>query len=409
MKQWLNEEALLTVEAGSGALSRYELEELCVGSVVRSVTEAGMGCLLRLNGEFFARGSVVVIDGSNGEAAFGAFIDSLEMPDVAFPRSHRGARATELLPFTIRVAALPVTMRQLEGIGPGSLVNLDCPCQADGLDTQALLIVAGIAVASGTVTVIGENMGLRITALSSAFPSGSAPCTTGAVLAPGYSAEPVKNYNFRMPDRFTKRAIMRAADIHGRFLQLWQSRFPRLTDWKIILVDQLNFGEWLDDAGRPSALILSCPSAERQREYPLNDEVRFPDTFLLEGRGVSKPLVERELSGLREWSRKRLFPGKVPPLRLAFDSRAAELLQTDSSFEIGLSALRAAWLETADLRLGAAAGAERAAETPEPRLREQGDRYAMILLLRLESPDGGRLDIVYPDALLDPFLPVLGR
>ena len=93
-------------------------------------------------------------------------------------------------------------------------------------------MIVGKTVAYGKVTVIGENMGLRITAMLVEAPHDSFPRTTGSALAPGYTAEIVKDYNFRMPDRFTKRAIMRTADIHLDFIRGWQSRFPELTGWK---------------------------------------------------------------------------------------------------------------------------------------------------------------------------------
>jgi flagellar motor switch/type III secretory pathway protein FliN len=267
MKEWINEEAVLTVDVGTGWISRYEAEGLAAGSIVRSSAEAGNPCIVRVNGGFFAQGSVAVVDGA-GEpptALLGAFLESFDEPENVFPRPARGDEAIELLPFALRLNAVRLPFSSLEGAGIMSFVNLD-RC-ADG-GTDAELILAGIAVAEGKVVVIGENMGLRVTRLLFESPRGNFPRTTGSVLSALYNAESVKNYNFRMPDCFTKRAIQRTQEIHLEFLRGYESRFPGSGGWKLDLVDQLNYGEWLDDGARPHPRLPEGENFQSSEKIP---------------------------------------------------------------------------------------------------------------------------------------------
>jgi flagellar motor switch/type III secretory pathway protein FliN len=404
MKKWMDEDAVLTVDVGTGWMSRFEFESLSAGTVVRSATEAGTGCAIRLNGDFFAQGSVAVFDGSAG-AFFCAFLDSLEEPAKRNPEPRRGDLATGLLPFAVRLATVRVPMRALEGTGVSTIVNLD---RALSPERDAELVIAGQTVASGKVVVIGENMGLRINELCVELPRGSFPRMTGSALSSGYAAEPVKDYNFRMPDRFTKRAIMRTHDIHLDFLRSLQARLPELSGWKLEFIDQLNYGEWLDDIGGRNASFVSFRPASRARAYEREESARLPDTPLIEASGATFKIDDATLAIVREWVRSRHEPKDEIPYQLAL-SGAARSLAGDPDFGITLASLRNGWLDTADLRIGEAAGADPATVSGAPSLRNDRDRSFMILIARFTRPDGSKMDIVYPENLIEPYLPALGR
>ena len=405
MKAWMDEEAALAVDSGIGWISRYELEGLAPGSVVRSGTEAGTGCPISLNGEFFAQGSVVVIDRPGDDALLGAFIDSLEEGSSRPSPPRRGDRANELLPFAIRLGEIRVRMRDLDGTGVSSLINLDRPI---GLSCDANLLVSGIPVASGKVAVIGENMGLRIESITASLPAGSLPRTTGAALAPGYSAEKVKDYNFRMPDCFTKRAINRFSDIHLDFLRGWQARLPEFSGWRLSLVDQLNYGEWLDDIGGKPMSFAAFSPARRFRAYEREARALMPDTFLVESVSSRIRLGSGDLAGARAWAEARLGGGAEIPFQLALDSNVGGI-PGDGDLEITLACLRNAWLDAGDLRIGMDAGAEPVTFSATPFFESVENRSRMILIARFTRADGHRMDVVYPQGLIAPHLPALGR
>jgi len=375
---------------------------------VRSLTEAGTGCPIALNGAFFAQGSVAVLEGSaaGGEKArLGAFIDSLEDGEDRLPRPRRGDRAGDLVPYAVRLSTVRVRMRDLEGTGISTFINLDRTLEGN---CGAELVVSGIAVASGTVVVIGENMGMRIVTVDAELPQGSFPRTTGSVLAPGYGAEVVKDYNFRMPDCFTKRAITRFHAIHLDFLRSWLARLPSNTAWQLSLVDQLNYGEWLDDVAGRAMTVASFAPARRERVYEREGAPRLPETFLVEAPVARYPIGETELAEIRSWAETRLGHTDEIPFQLALDSPAASATG-DADFEITLACIRNGWLDVGDLRIGRDAGASGAGLSSKPYFSAAADRSRMILLARFTRSDGSRMDIVYPQSLLAPYLPALGR
>lgn len=410
MKAWLDHDAVLTVDVGTGWMSRYEFEQLSVGCVARSGTEAGTASRVLLNGSFFALGSVRVSEasGDQGGPVFCVSLDSFEEPGSTACQPARGDDAGSLLPFSVRVGSVALRLRSLEGAGLRTIVNLGRPCPG-GAEADAELVVAGVPVAEGKVSVIGENLGIRVTRLRCELPSGAFPRTTGALLAPGYRGEPVKDYNFRMPDRFTKRAIMRFEALHSDFLRALQARFPEFSGWRIAVVDQLTYGEWLDDPLRPTGAVVRFTGAELVRAYEREASPALPATGIVEAPDEARPLSEQAVAGLREWAASRAGMRESIPYQIAFDSATARMLERDSGFAEGLACLRSGWLGVADLRVGRASGSADAVVSADPVLRSGHDRWGMILIARLESPEGGRMDIVYPEGRIDPFLPLLGR
>lgn len=409
MKAWIDEIATLTVDIGSGWMSRYEFEQLTAGSIVRSSAEAGTGCAVRLNGEFFAVASIVVVDGNSGESGFPqlcAMLEGFSETESFTPAPRRGDDATGLLPFSVRLGGISAPMSAFAGTGLKTVVNLDRPCSAT---EDAELVVSGVPVAVGKVLVIGENMGFRVARMVAEPPRGNFPRTTGSVLAPLWRAEKVADYDFTRPDRFTRRVIERTASIHLDFLRLWQSRFPDSGDWRLSFVDQLNYGEWLDDPARPGAAFVAFRSAELRRDYPRDAALRPGATFFVEPANAVLPIGRKTLADLREWVQARLERRDLLPFQIALDPGAAKLLDGDPAFDIGLACLRNAWLSVADLRIGRAAGAPEATVSRAPDCSDSFVRSFMILLVRFESATGGKIDVVYPEDLVEPYLPSLGR
>lgn len=405
MKEWTDEQAALTVDVGTGWIARYEFEGLTVGSVIRSTLEAGMNSTARLNGEFFACVSVIVVADSQKEF-LGAFISNFEETENMRPGPARGDEATELLPFAVRMCSIQIKMRDLDGTGLYSVINFDSKISEEN---DAELIVAGIAVAKGKVVVIGENMGLRVTELLCKMPQGSLPRMTGSVFPLNYSAEKIKNYNFRMPDCFTKRAIMRAETIHREFLRGYQSRFPETGEWKLDFIDQLNYGEWLDDKAKPAGQFLSFRPAVRRRDYVKEGISRLPKKFLVEASAAAFPFSGNCITGLRDWAARLLEKTEALPFQIALGPQSKTVLEKDPGFDIGLACLRNGWFALGDIRIGSASSAESAVISTTPCACEARNRWGMILLARFSTVLGEKMDIVYPEDLLSPFLSALGR
>lgn len=405
MADWKKERAHVTVDAGEGWMSRFELEGLRVGSIVRSQTEAGWSQRVELNGKFLARASIIIVGRPDGtDERLCARIDDMRDEDPRPEPQERGDGLLELLPFAIRVAALDLAMEDLEGAGPRSLINLD---RNFSMDEDAELVVAGVPAARGKVAVIGECLGIRVTALLVAPGAGSPPRTTGAAVLPGYAAERVKDYNFKMPDCFTKRAIDRAAEIHLEFLRGLEASGAGAAGFRLARVDQLTYGEWCADPGRAAAVAVMTKPAGRRRDYEREAPGGLPPKLLVQAGDARLPLGAERIDPYREWIAQSAVSAGLLPLVVGFDAAGSAALEADPLFALGFACLRGGWMRVADLRIGQGAGGE-VLQGPPP-AAEGAVRWEMILLARFEATDGKRMDIVYPLALLEPYLPVLGR
>ena len=135
----------------------------------------------------------------------------------------------------------------------------------------------------------------------------------------------------------------------------------------------------------------------------------MPDALVVESSNARYPLTDSEKSDISSWIASRLEKRASLPCRIAVDARTAELFGRDENSDISLACLRNSWLAVADPRIGRAAGADAAVLTRELPATSERERWSMILVVRLESENGGKIDIVYPEDLIDPILPALGR
>jgi len=147
--------APLSVEIGSGWLSRFEAATLRTGDVVVSTQVAGLPVVARYNGNFFAEGELMVLGPGSAGTSPGMFalrLLSLSPDHQNQAQPERGEEATELLPFTIRLATVQFNLNELAGLGPQSVVHLDTPCD---VPDNATLSIAGLDFGRGTTVVCG--------------------------------------------------------------------------------------------------------------------------------------------------------------------------------------------------------------------------------------------------------------
>jgi flagellar motor switch/type III secretory pathway protein FliN len=383
MDDFLSAVGKLTVDVGSGWISRYEAGVLAPGDVVRSETDAGSAHRVGYNGEYLCDGSLVVAGDT-----FAVRMERLEPEAPPPPFPERGDEATELLPFAIRVGNVEVPLGELSGAGRLSFINLR---RREGGSEDAELVVAGLSLAAGKVVVIDEKLGLRVT--RRLFRPFEEAClrTTGSLLGPGYSAEPIKDYDFKRPDCFTKRGIDRAREVHLEFLRSLQARIPSASKYALAEIDQLCYREWtqiLPGSGRKHALLGSSLGRPREDSRP-----GLPARLLVEPLGSEGRLGEDSAAAIREYAEAQLkvAAAESRPVILSLGGSALSLLDEDPGLEILASCLRNGWKRVADLRLSAARGISEEAPGDEAAYPNE-----MILYALLESPDGGKLEIVYP-------------
>jgi flagellar motor switch/type III secretory pathway protein FliN len=398
---FISSKGRVAVDVGRGWLSRYEAGILAEGGVIRSEDDAGSPHFVSLNGEYLCDGSLAVF----GERLF-LRVESLEPDARPRPFPERANDATELLPFAIRVAAVEVRISELAGIGRRSYIELD---RAFREDEDAELVVAGLPVAAGKVAVIGERLGMRVARRLAEPYRDPEVRTTGSLLPPGYGAEPVKDYRFKMPDVFTKRGILRAQELHLEFLRTIQARSAAAAGYRLELVDQLSYGEWLDAqpaAGRSYALLPTLPS--RGREAAAEPPRRL---VARAAAGESTSLGEETLAALRSCAEQSLRPAGARPVVLALGGDALSLLDEDPGLGVTASCLRNGWKRVADLRVEAPAGALAGSGFASERAPGGEAAYPgeMILLARFASAGGGSLELVYPLRCLEALFAELNR
>lgn len=237
----------LSVILGRGWMSRFEASGLAFGDVAIGDMQAGNPCTVRFNGQFFAEGEVVVLDppdDRSGPAVFGVRLVSFCADHDRPVQPERGREATELLPFAIELAAADFSLAELAGTGAQTIILLGSP--VDRPDDASLLI-AGFPAGRGKVVVVGEYLGLRITALDARPDRGVGEVrTTGVRLLAAEAAGIAKDFDFRRPDCVTKVVIDRLSAIHQEFLRSLQMLFPRARSIRLGSSDQLTFGEWLE-------------------------------------------------------------------------------------------------------------------------------------------------------------------
>ena len=186
------EKGKLTLSVGEGYLSAYEISVLKPGDIVMTSKLAGEGYSVFFNNQYLLTGEVVVITNS-----FGFRVTSFVPPKTGGNLTTSIDHAVEMLPFTVRLGEIEVSLSELNGVGPGTIVNLDT---AYSESEDAELLLAGIPIARGKVGVTYENMHLRISEVY-AGNTGiqiSEVRSSGNLLEKDFSTQYCKNYNFKL-------------------------------------------------------------------------------------------------------------------------------------------------------------------------------------------------------------------
>jgi len=381
MNDFLSSAATLTVDIGSGWISRFDAGTLKAGDVVMADEEAGSAQRARLNGEYLCEASLSVVNDR-----FFARIERLEPDAPPPPPPERGDEATEVLPFAIRVASILTDLGQMSGLGRLSFIDLD---KDFDVEEDVELVVADCPIAAGKTVVIGERFGIRITRrLADGFEEPEMR-TTGAVLDDRLSAERVKDYDYLRPDCFSMRGILKAKAIHLEFLRTLAVRMPSAAALRLSRVDQLAYYEWAEASGpgdRSYALLETVPARAKAEGGS-----SLPSKLLLRPASAARPLDPSIVDSLRAAAERSSRPKGARPVIASLDARMRALLDEDRGLTITADCLRNGWKRVADLRVAPATGFRR--EVPGDEAAYRGE---MILFVRVEGPEGAVLDLVYP-------------
>jgi flagellar motor switch/type III secretory pathway protein FliN len=403
MESYFNSKGKLSLSIGEGFLTAYELSVLKPGDIVNSSKLAGEGYSLYYNGHFILTGEVVVLD-----KLFGVRVTSFLPPKgYAAAAPANPEEAIEKLPFIIRLGEIDVSLSELKGVGPGTIISLDTPYRED---EDAELVVAGIPAAAGKVGVVYENMQIRITKVyhgTRGTPELEVR-SSGNLFEKDYPVRYLKDYNFKRPDKFSRNAIDKMKGVHDLFIRSLRLKYGIFDDFEVT-ADQLNLGEFLANfpakdyrylliQNRPWSRILGG-RFEKEKIPSMT-----PTKFLLEPRKASHHLeknvkdhIKRTVTGERDVFLNGLL------LCLAKTDALQSFFQDQERQRFLLSALRGAWKNIADMNFQLTKVSD---SMDDLRTIEEAE---MILLLsvREKTSEATQMFVLYPNFTLHPYVGVL--
>lgn len=247
MQDFLNEEGTLSVILGKGYISLYEVNNLKKGDVFQVPGRAGESCFVCLNNEFLCNAEVVVIEDQYGiRISRDSSVHSIgSLPGVVDD-------VIELLPMMIKLDEVQVSINELSGITPDSIIAFD---KKYSRKQSVELITAGIPIAKGLFMVINENFGIEITDIYHKGRSKVPVRSSGYKVDTDSSDYKINYYNFARPDKFTWETILKFKSIHNLFIENCRLLIPEMKNYKVLNVDQLTFCEFFDDLGKDYNLI----------------------------------------------------------------------------------------------------------------------------------------------------------
>ncbi len=378
----------LSFSVGETLLSAWEAARLVPGDIVLTSRQAGYPGFLLFNNLPLGWGEVVVFDRSFGVR----IVDSDFRPEFGVDPGRIDALG-EMVPSVVELGGFEVGLEELDGLGPNSFINLGVsPLR----ESNAVLRYAGVALAKGTVVVVGERMGLRISERLADLPVPSQVRQSGN-LADRFSVQKAKDYDFSRPDRWSRVQIQRLDEIHRLFQRNLEASLPeaaRLLEGRTeaLLVDQCTLGEArkaLEAVGLASFRTWEHLGYRRGART----EAPRPKTLFFEPADSPLPLTEATRKFIEGFSESSGLSSHRPVF-LHSGSWIGE-----GEFQTLTDCLRNGWKKLLDFRL----------EAPgEPIPELANNEMVILILLRQDSAAPPTLALVYPFLTLEPYMSVLG-
>ena len=400
MDQLLDQKKPLSLIVGSGWLSLYEAEHLEAGDVIRFDQTAGYPHRVTYNDRFFCLAEVVICWKNFGMLIVG--LRDPEPPSAGFAGAAEDA--TEFFPVECRLASAGLSIAELRGTGPESLVIFD---RGFSTEEDAELLFAGVPVARGKVGVIEENYCLRVTGVSGVVKSGAKPLSSGYRYGRNAPGMRYKDYDFRRPDKFSRSQIASMKMIHETFLRNLSLVLPGAERFEILDVDQMTWSElWPElDKGmrivRASSGLRSVPLPDtggkeqagvRRKLLVVPEGTNFPQTKELEA-WIEKASLNKK--------RKRLEPGVL--FAVGRESSLEKQTGEEQFTELVLEPLRQSWKQIAGMDF-------RFSGTAEDRsgVTDQGENDMILSFILGDRNDPkNRMIIIYPYFTLEPVFSLL--
>jgi len=373
----------LSFSIGETLLSSWEAARLAPGEIVLTSRQAGYPGFVLFNNLPLGLGEVVVLD----QTLAVRLVDTDFRPSFLVDPG-RVDTLGEMVPSWVDLGGFDVDLEALTSLGPDSFVNLG----VHRTDTSnAILWFAGVPLARGTVVVVGELMGLRITERLLTLPVPPLVRQSGN-LADRVSAAQAKDYDFSRPDKWSRNQLRRIEEVHRLFQRNLEASLPevaRRLGAGGLLVDQCTLGEARELlAGWDLPSRWTWEHGAQRRSRPMAP-------------GLPVQVFEAPDCALPLTAATRRFLGDLASSRGQVNRRPVFLHAgpwlTDG-VALVTDCLRTGWKRLVDFRLDEA-------EAPSVDLPD----HEMVLLVVLRSAEGvPALALVYPFLTVEPYANVLG-
>ena len=402
MENVFAEKGKLVVSIGEGYLSAYEVSVLKPGDVIKTAKLAAEGYSVHFNGEFLFTAEVVIIN-----KTFGIRVTSLLPPKIGSDVPGNSDDAIEMLPFMVRLGEIPISLSELKGVGPGTIINLDISYSEE---EDADLLIAGIPVARGKVGATYENMSLRITDVygKESTLSGLEVRSSGNLLEKDYHTQYSKDYNFKRPDKFSRNAIDRMKEIHDLFVRNLRLKYGLFEDYELI-GDQMTFGEFLESVKADDYHYLLLQNRPWPREIRGENEAGKlfpapPSAYYVEPENARYPINEEHREYIRKLAvgvGKEMLNGVF--LCVSKKEAVGKTAEDEKKKDFLFASLRGAWKNIVSMNFQLAKQTD---DVDEIKLIHANEMI-LLLTVKMKASQEDLMYIIYPYLTLHPYVSIL--
>ncbi len=406
MNDFFNQKGTVRIILGKGYISLFEASNLKEGDVIKVSRYAGQPALLYFNNEFLCTGEILVI----GDY-FGFRVNRFESEPVQDSSGIRD-HIVEILPTEIQLDSIQLSLNELRGITVDSIIGLEKKYERD---RNVELIAAGIPLAAGKLVYIRENFGIRITEIYNKNKEKVGMGTSGFKIDENSIDFPVKDYDFRRPDKFTWETFVRIKEIHKLFIENLKLSIPDIKNIKVLQSDQMTFEEMFDHIqGKEFSYIIIdvelWPLLSPDEIYALmrGDEQRSynnPDAkyLLFQENSVNPASEDREFDDSVKNMFLKILSSRKMLIVYHQSSPFSKIKDEHSINEMILSPLRNSWKSITSITFKLN---KRTSEFDEMKIVSLKDMILMLDIGEENNPES-RFTIIYPYITLEPIIHLL--
>lgn len=405
MKKFLDISGKLSVVLGKGHLSLYEITHLKKGDMFIISKQEGEPWSVYYNDHFLCQGEIVVLQNHFGVRISG-FINENE--NINFTPTGIVEDIIEMLPISLQLNQVEVSLKELKNISIGSIIELD---KMHKQKKAIELIAAGIPVANGKVVIVGENFGIQIDEVYYSEKSDIPIRSSGNRVDPELSDKKIHIHDYCRPGKFTWESIQKIQDIHNTFIHTLKLLIPKTKKHKTLRVDQWAYCELWDELKKDHSFII----VETEfRPASLGENPRFnhpldktKQKWLFQPKNLKNPMSKDLVEKIKFWFLDNNNPRKQIFNKIVIASKnknfLSKLKTRNSITEFLLAPLKNGWKSIVNINFklhSCTKNFEEAKVVPE-----------MDMILTVTIGDHNNKDsefiIIYPYIVIEPILPLI--